>query len=240
MRAEAVAIEHYFGASHIGHVRAENQDVWRAIEEMWAFLIADGMGGRKAGRVAAQIAVAEMAKSLLGQSEVHHVEEGVAVMRRAMLQANQSVFEGSHTKEREGMGTTLAALWFVADRAICAHVGDSRIYCVRDAGLRCLTQDHTLFYERYARGDEASKHILSRAIGITPSLEPTIQVIVDQPGDLFLLCTDGLTNALTEKEIARILVEDRTLDAKAQLLVQAALNLGGRDNITVLLVRRGR
>jgi len=230
----------YVGVTHIGHVRQENQDVWKALEELNVFILADGMGGRKGGRLAAELAVATLSEYFQTLSSLPKDDkEYAACLSRAIRLANRAILDQVQlSPDLQGMGTTCAVLWIDSPMAICAHVGDSRIYCMREKHLKCLTEDHTVVNEGRSQ-EEASKHILSRAVGINNCLEPTLAGYTLASGDLFVVCSDGLTNAVKEQEIERILNEDVTLDVKASLLLQTALNLGGKDNITFILVQLG-
>lgn len=234
------AVLDYAGASHIGHVRQENQDIWKVLEPLGAFIVADGMGGRKGGRLAAQLAVLTLSQYLETQQFFEEdAQKAVKIISQGIRAANQAVFEqGQQRLDLAGMGTTLAAMWVVTTAVICAHVGDSRIYCLRDQQLKRLTEDHTVVNEGLVQElKESSKHILSRAVGISSHVEPSIISYPVHPGDVFMLCTDGLTNAVSEEEMSRILMEDVSVDVKAKLLVQTALNLGGKDNITLIVVK---
>jgi protein phosphatase len=137
------------------------------------------------------------------------------------------------------MGTTFCALTFHNDRVAVSHVGDSRIYLSRDGALEQLTQDHCWtrgLFPYVAEEDHPSKGVLTRAIGTLPEVEPAIRLMTPQPQDLFLICTDGLSDMLTHDEIESALNRPLTIGEKARLLVSSAKQKGGGDNITVILV----
>ena len=191
------------------------------------------MGGRKAGKLAAELAVDVLAQELDTQ-QPSSMEEALAQMMHAIQEANRSIWlRGQQSVETTGMGTTLAALWCLPETAICAHVGDRRIYHMHAHKLRCVTEDHTLPQD----GQNTARHVLSRAMGIASVVEPTITTLPYTKGDLFVLCSDGLTNAVSDEEMARILAEDLALEMRATLLLQTALNLGGKDNVTLVLAQ---
>ncbi len=226
----------YFGVSDIGHVRKANEDVWFAAEDFNLYLLADGMGGRPGGKQAAELAVkrfhAFLKENLKRNSTT---EEAFSIMQEAFNRANQDVFEiGQTTTELFGMGTTLNALLLLPQDAIIGHVGDSRIYCLRENHLLQLTEDHTVANER---GSEKNKHILSRAIGAAPYVSATLDLFSLNKGDLFLLCSDGLTNSISDEVIQKIMQSKKPLQNVGEQLLNTALQCGGKDNITLVLVQ---
>lgn len=235
------------GLSEIGHVRKENEDAFSINKEMGLFVLADGMGGRKGGRIAADLAI----QSFSHFSNDCFKEEKVSVDRATGLfidgyqYMNEEVFkQGQIERGCEGMGTTFCALLLLDHEALISHIGDSRIYLFRQNELVQMTEDHTLRNEalkRYGPSEEnlPSKHILSRAIGPYPTATPAIEVCPINKGDLFLICSDGLTNSLDDRQIKEILLQGEELASISKNLMQVALNYGGKDNITFILVRVG-
>jgi serine/threonine protein phosphatase PrpC len=229
-----------FGISDIGLVREINEDAWLVQPEKGLFLLADGMGGHNAGEIAAHIAVRSIAESYSIEDEKPNS------LKNAISSANILIYKkGSEDPSLSGMGTTLTCLALKKEEALIAHVGDSRIYLLRNEKLRLLTEDHSLMNElidlNVMTPEEAGsfpyKNILTRAVGTHPKVEATITKESLRSGDLFLLCSDGLTNFVTEDEILEILKKKSLLEKKAQSLITLAKNYGGGDNITVLLVK---
>jgi protein phosphatase len=204
------------------------------------FVVADGMGGAQAGEVASSIAVRAFEQGLPDEGTP---EERLATRVR---EANAEIYERQRTEhERAGMGTTLTAAYVDDDHLAIAHVGDSRAYLFRDAELTRLTQDHSLVDELVRRGklteEQAAEHpqrsIITRALGPEPTVEVDTWSYPARAGDVLLLCSDGLTSMIAEDQIARILADAPSLGAAGDQLIAAANEAGGRDNITVVLVR---
>lgn len=231
-----------FGLSDQGCVRDMNEDAWTINKEKGTFIIADGMGGRKAGEIASSLAV-EYLDSFLN---THNLQEATVDLKKGFEETNH--FINKKAKEEEaysGMGTTLLSLILSNSTAFYAHVGDSRLYLLREKKLFQLTEDHSLVNELIAMGDISAeeapitglKHILSKAIGTHTKVEPSIGSYPLKEGDLFLLATDGLTNLLSQKELEEILNKKNSLKKKGEKLVELAKIKGGGDNITLILVR---
>lgn len=227
-----------FGMSDIGHVRENNEDAWKAIPKIGLFLVADGVGGQAGGEIAAQEAVHYLGESL------PDLEKGE--MTLAIQRANKWVFQkGREDPALRGMGTTICCLYFNDEEAVLGHVGDSRIYLLREGTLEQLTEDHSFFGELMSldimKPEEANhfpyKHILTKALGTKSTIEPTVTTLPVKENDIFLLCTDGLTNYVTDAEIREILIGEETLERGGYLLVDLAKKHGGGDNVTVLLVK---
>ncbi len=231
------------GLSEIGHVRGENQDVQKIEKHLGLFLLADGMGGREGGKLAATLAVDsfhDYCKRNLEEAPSTS-EQVIHLFTEAYRLTNESVFNEGQTASLMGMGTTLCALLFLDDKAIISHVGDSRIYLFRKNRLACLTEDHTLLNEALQgltpEEKLPSKHILSRAIGPLPTVTPSIEVCPVKKGDLFLVCSDGLSNSLEDREVEDILAQGGECAALGDQLMQAALVKGGQDNVTFIVVK---
>lgn len=237
-----------FGMSDIGLVRDHNEDVWAAYPDSGLFLLADGMGGHAAGEIAAQDSVQyfyELVKQWHPTKQTSP-DEAVSFFRESFQKVNASIYQKGQTDHSlSGMGTTLCILYFLRMHAIIAHVGDSRIYRLRAGVLEQLTEDHSLVSELISIGamkpDDAEsfpyKHILTRAIGTHTSVEPTVNYLNLQLSDSFLLCSDGLTNYVTDSEIEMILKTEGSLQEHASALINLANEHGGGDNITVVLVQ---
>ncbi len=221
-----------------GRQRKDNED--NAFARAPLFVVADGMGGAQAGEVASQIAV-EAFQAALPESGTP--EERLA--ERAQ-DANRRIYEISSTEhDRAGMGTTLTAVYIDNSELAVAHVGDSRAYLFRDGELGRLTQDHTLVEELLRRGklteEQAAEHpqrsIITRALGVDPEVDVDTRTFIARAGDVVLLCSDGLTSMISEKQVAAVLREESNLDRAAERLIADANAAGGRDNITVVLFR---
>jgi serine/threonine protein phosphatase PrpC len=204
------------------------------------FVVADGMGGAQAGEVASQIAVQAFEQGLPDEGSP---EERLATRVR---EANTEIYERQRAEHQlAGMGTTLTAAYVDDAHLAIAHVGDSRAYLFRDGKLTRLTQDHSLVDELVRRGklteEQAAEHpqrsIITRALGPETSVEVDTWSYPARAGDVLLLCSDGLTSMISEERIGQILASADGLDRAADALIAAANEAGGRDNITVVLVR---
>lgn len=231
-----------FGLSDIG-VRTNNEDVWAACTEIGFFALADGMGGHQAGEVAAKEAIEHLSDSVK-RIKTLDPHEWMDELRLAIEKANQYVYLlGKNDDSLNGMGTTLCCLIWAKEAVIYAHVGDSRIYRLRDGKLELLTQDHSLFAKWLQAGKESHtpfpyKNVITRAVGTAPKANPEIAVCSHQPGDLFFLCSDGLSDVLSLEEIEITLNNSQGLESASKALIQKAKIKGSSDNITILMVQR--
>ena len=225
----------------IGKLRKQNEDAAWFDESRAVFAVADGMGGHLAGEVASRMAI-EAVQRMAKDNDV----PGIAALRDAVAGAHETILTHAQSHiECAGMGTTLSVLWLSRNYAYIAHVGDSRIYRLRAGSLSQITQDHSLVEELVRAGlitrEQARTHprrnIITRALGTHGENEPDLLVTDVQDGDLFLLCTDGLTGMVTDAQIERILLES-DMEAAADALLAAALDAGGRDNVTLILCER--
>jgi serine/threonine protein phosphatase PrpC len=221
-----------------GRQRRDNED--SAYARAPLFVVADGMGGAQAGEVASHIAVEVFEQGL---PDGVNPEERLA---QRVREANRKIHEHSLAEHgREGMGTTITAVWLEDSQVSIAHVGDSRAYLFRDGELRRLTQDHTLVDELVRRGklteEQAAEHpqrsIITRALGPEPDVDVDTLTYQVRAGDVLLLCSDGLTAMVAEERIGEILASAPTLEQAANQLIDEANAAGGRDNITVVLFR---
>lgn len=237
----ALRIAEQAGRSDVGRQRSANED--SLVMAPPFFAVADGMGGAKAGEVASATAVEVFG----GEGDAG--EGGEIQLARIVREANRRIHELSGTEESyRGMGTTLTAAKISGDDVSLAHVGDSRAYLLRGGKLEQLTRDHSLVAELERSGQitaEAAEHhpqrsIITRALGPEPDVEVDTYTIPGRDGDLFLICSDGLTSMISDDEVGAILRSSDGLEAAAEALVRAANQSGGRDNITVVLFRLGQ
>jgi PPM family protein phosphatase len=238
------------GKTDLGRVRENNEDKYEfyipeneddlALRGM-AFVVCDGMGGHEAGQIASELAC----KTFLDVYFNHPGDAPESALLAGLKAANRYVLDVARAvPSRRGMGTTLSALILLQDQAWIAHVGDSRIYRLRDGALEPITKDHTWIEEALASGqirpEEAEthpyRHVLTRAIGTEENVPPDIFSTDLRQGDVFLLCSDGLTNHVSDEELAAVLSESGPSET-AWKLVGMALVGGGSDNCTVLAVR---
>jgi PPM family protein phosphatase len=227
-----------YAGTDTGRQRRANEDSLLARSPL--FVVADGMGGAQAGEVASRIAVESFRHGLDDASQPE------AALATLALAANSRIHELSHSNaEHAGMGTTLTAV-YVGDREVAiAHVGDSRAYCLREGELLRLTDDHSLVDELMRQGrltpEEAVEHpqrsVITRALGPEGTVEVDTRSFRARPGDVYLVCSDGLTTMLSEEEIADALRSHPRLRDAGEALIAAANEAGGRDNITVVLLR---
>lgn len=233
-----LALVELVSLSHVGRVRQHNED--RALGHLPVFAVADGMGGAKAGEVAAQMAVDAVAE----------LREPVAVddVREAVVSANASIHRmAAEDEDKAGMGTTFTGALMSGSALSVVHVGDSRAYLWRDGGLSQITEDHSVVAELVRRGslspEEAETHphrnVITRALGAERTVVPDVVTRPLEPGDVILLCSDGLSSYVPDREIAAVLEGASGLDDAAQGLVARANAVGGPDNITVVLARVG-
>ncbi len=224
--------------SDTGLQRRGNEDSAYAAPPL--FVVADGMGGARAGEVASQIAIETFQQGLDGAGSP---EERLAERAR---EANRRIYERSRAESgREGMGTTLTAVYLDDTQVAIAHVGDSRAYLYRDGALSRLTQDHSLVDELVRQGklteEQAAEHpqrsIITRALGPEPDVTPDTFTYPVRSGDELLLCSDGLTSMISEEVMTTVLGSAGSLDEAARMLIAQANEAGGRDNITVVLFR---
>lgn len=238
-----------YGLTDVGLVRKNNEDLWAELPEINTFVLADGMGGHQAGEVAAYEAVIAfceyMKKMLVDSPRTFTISQMRSEIEYAIQRVNSKVYKmGYSDPELKGMGTTFCCLHLHADGLIRAHVGDSRIYRYRYNILTQLTEDHSLAREMIDMGqlDEEDverftyKNIITKAIGTEPYLDPSVHVGDVKVGDLYLMCSDGLSDLLERREIAAILAAKTTLEETASQLITLAKEKGGHDNITVLLL----
>ena len=234
-----------YAKTDTGLVRRSNQDFLFAADQPVGplpnlFIVADGMGGHKAGDFASRYVVEHM-KEYIENSDL---ASPVMILRKALEKTNQGLFEEAQgNPDREGMGSTLVAATIEDDMMYVANVGDSRLYLLRDS-LAQITRDHSLVEEMVARGKmerdsesyRSQKNIITRAMGIGNRVEADFFEAPLLECDCILLCSDGLTNMVDDAEISRVLKTTDTLKEKTEALVDEANRNGGKDNIAIVLV----
>ncbi len=244
-------------ATDAGRVRSHNEDSLATDPEIGLAVLADGMGGYNAGEVASGIAVAMIARDVRKALKVEQqMRRGIRVsgplaapnlLRRHAAHANRTIYEtAQNQRQYRGMGTTLVMALFYDDQVAVGHIGDSRLYRMRDDHLSQLTRDHSLLQEQIDSGmltREQARHsrnrgIITRAVGIEPQVETEIHVHDTRPDDIYLLCSDGLNDMVSDDDIQLTIgALGVNLPLVAQQLVQQANDNGGRDNISVILVK---
>jgi protein phosphatase len=224
-----------------GNRRKRNEDSLLAREDQGIFVVADGMGGYRGGEIASQLAVTTIERAFSTKSfdgPAHDtIPPRASELARAIQMANEAIFQkASGDKMLEGMGTTICAARFSANkqRVYIGHVGDSRVYRLRHGKLRQMTSDHTM-QELGVKGDGAAH--LSRAVGVWPVVPIDIVLGKPHPGDVYLLCSDGLSKMVRDAQIEEVLLSSGTPEVAAEELVKAANERGGKDNITGIVVR---
>jgi PPM family protein phosphatase len=233
-----------FAKSDIGRVREINEDNFLCLSPL--FVVADGMGGHVAGEIASKMATDIIKKCII---ENNHLKDPALALAEAISEANTEVYRFSRENgQYAGMGTTVTAAYIDGKKIYWCHVGDSRIYLIRDDQMTQITPDHSLVGELVRSGnitpDEALIHpqrnILTRAVGTGETILSESGIIDCFPGDSLLLCTDGLTNMVCEEEILGVVkIADKDAALVLETLVQMANSAGGVDNITAILVQCG-
>jgi PPM family protein phosphatase len=241
--------------SHVGMLREHNEDAVASDLSMGLVLLADGMGGYKAGEVASEIAVlliaAELNLAMQSDARLFKTEPDLLPESNMLLNAvestNAAIYDVSQNQpECAGMGTTLVAGVFTNNKLVLGHIGDSRMYRLRGGILAQLTEDHSLVQEQINAGlitpEQAklakNKNLVTRALGIEPVVELELQELEVEIGDIYVMCSDGLSDLLSDAEIAKILLETKGGIAKtADKLVETANEYGGLDNISVVITR---
>ncbi len=232
------------GLTDIGLQRPNNEDNFLFHSKAGYFLVADGMGGAVAGEVASRI-FTETAQRSIPLSENRTEEKAIELIKSIFLEANAKIRDHIRViSEHEGMGCTADLLIFHINGFVLGHVGDSRTYRMRNGHLTRLTKDHSLIQDHIDKGlissEEARGHrlrnVISKAVGVSEKLEVDIVRGKFLRGDLFLLCSDGLSDMVSDNSIEKILLKSVTLNSRTILLLEQALASGGRDNITIVLV----
>ncbi len=244
------------GLSDVGRKRQVNEDSYLIEESASLFVVADGMGGHAAGEVASQLAV-DAVRDFVGLTNEPHemtwpfgfnvqIPYEYNVLKTAVLLANLKVTQSAEQKAQyAGMGCTLCIVWIRAETAFYCHVGDSRLYLLREGDLRQLSEDDTLVHEQVKQGliteDEAKthrlRHVVTKAVGARGRLDVDVHELKLRPGDLLLLASDGVTDKLADLELCRLLAASTDPKESCRSVISAANEAGGEDNSTAVLVR---
>lgn len=225
----------------VGKVRANNQDAPIVSEKLRLYGVADGMGGHKGGEVASTSARDDLLRELEGKTP------SVATLSSAIEEVNRQIYhQQEHDDALTGMGTTLSVLWMSDNFVYIGHVGDSRVYLLRDGEFKQMTLDHSLVEQLVREGvlteEEAQNHpmrnIITRAIGTDESVEVDVVVEERRKGDLWLACSDGLHGLVDDRQM-RDALRQYAPEKAADVLLKAALDAGGRDNVTLVIVHDG-
>ena len=235
-----------FSLTDVGRKRQLNEDyVCARTEEVGNlsnfFIVADGMGGHKAGDRASKETVEMMLEKI---STVKETDPKV-ILQEALNVANRKVFlDASASEDLEGRGTTVVAATILDGKLLAMNVGDSRLYLISDGEIRQITMDHSLVEEMVRKGilakekarNHPKKNIITRAVGVAPTVEPDFFEVDLKAGDRILMCSDGLSNMLEDEELQKIVDSVGSLEDKAKFLVDAANVNGGKDNVSVILI----
>lgn len=249
MSAPVTMVFDYVAMTDAGRVRDNNEDSVACDLAQGIAVLADGMGGYNAGEIASAMAVTfvktELARWLVevgpdvGTNDIRHALE------ICVSHANLSIYNAACANPQfSGMGTTVVAGYFDAKRVILAHVGDSRCYLWRGGRLTQITRDHSLLQEQIDAGlisreqarFSAHKNLVTRALGVEDTVQVDSQDRTPMPNDIYLMCSDGLSDMLEDTDIAKVMAQDAALGERAAALIKAANDAGGRDNISVILV----
>ena len=223
-------------ATHVGKVRKNNEDALKVVDDS-AFIVADGMGGAAAGEIASSMLVDITANFLEAVPKPWREE----ILTKAIKKSNAAIIRAAaQNPNYKGMGTTATILHIYDGRAHFAHIGDSRLYLLRKNNFAQLTEDHSYVEELVRRGEltpeEARNHplknLLTQVVGVIEDIEVDAASFPVETGDIFLLCTDGLTNMIDDEQIAEILTSENPADE----LISVALDNGGFDNVSAIVV----
>lgn len=231
----------------VGRKRKSNQDavgVFQNQEKVKLAIVADGMGGHQAGDVASHLTVFDLGEAWKN-SNLTEQEDVIQWLLKQIQQENEEIFDkGQEDPSKAGMGTTIVAVVIIDQTVLLAHVGDSRFYLVRNGKIKQITEDHSLVNELVKSGEitpemashHPRKNVLVRSIGIPGTVEVDLTALEVTVGDKLLLCSDGLTNMVSDQDIMTIIDQAANLDEALDKLIEAANEAGGTDNITVLLI----
>jgi PPM family protein phosphatase len=244
------------GETNVGMKRTHNEDNFSIIEESGLYIVADGMGGHASGEIASKMAVEALREFFVATASdpertwPYKMDRSKGYEENRLITgiklANLRIFESAQREPRQrGMGTTIVALFAVEDGVYLAHVGDSRVYRARDAKLEQLTEDHSLLndYVKMKRltpeeiANFPHKNVIVRALGMKDTVKVDTRLEQPRAGDMYLLCSDGLSGTVPEGEMLTILVGTHDLRTAASRLIARANENGGPDNITVVLAR---
>jgi protein phosphatase len=235
-------------ATDIGRKRTQNQDNMAALPEMGLFMVADGMGGHRGGETASALAV-EIVSDLVSQAQKNLSWESASSISQAIKTANDEIYHRAFEQPQlQGMGTTITSLLFREGMLTIGHVGDSRCYFLQKGNLWQATRDHSVVQEKLRAGlitreemkTDRMKNVITRSVGFEPEVNVEVYEQKTTPGDLFLLCSDGLSGLIDDSKIQEVVLkhhfEGGNLETAIHELINAANAAGGDDNITVLVV----
>lgn len=236
-----------FARTDIGVKRQVNQDYIFCAENSVGtfpnlFIVADGMGGHKAGDYASKTCVDCVVNSIKNST----LKTPISVMEEAINRANEQIFrEAKNNSDYEGMGTTFVSAVIIDDTLYAANIGDSRLYVINDADIRQVTQDHSLVEEMIRNGEierkearlHPNKNIITRALGTTQAVTADYFEVELKKGDIILMCSDGLSNMMEDEDIMYVVRRYAQVDTAANKLVEKANDCGGKDNISIILIR---
>lgn len=233
------------GLSDVGKERKHNEDRYILLPEFGVFVVADGMGGHQSGEVASRMAASTVAGYFRASGRTRPVRDSLV---SALSDANAKIFaRADDSRAHRGMGTTIvAAAYCPGDQMLyIAHAGDSRCYRIRGGRMEQLTRDHSLLQDALLERPDLTesdlaylpRNVITRALGIGPSVELDVRAEPVEAGDCFLLCSDGLHGLVTDEDIVKIVVSARTLTEATKELVRRANANGGKDNVTNVLIR---
>lgn len=239
-------------ATDIGLIRMMNQDSFycsSGVEDPCLFIVADGMGGHNGGEIASRISV-DTIKGFIQDNYLkpEYQRDRLLLIKEAMNKANSVIYSRSmEDPDLRGMGTTLTMAMIEEERLYIGHIGDSRMYLLRNGEYRKLTEDHSLVAQLIKNGsispeegeNHPQKNIITRALGIETEAEMDLDTLMLQQGDILLLCTDGLTNMLDLEDIIGICGSGDSPQSISEALVEEANRKGGRDNVTAIVVKVG-
>lgn len=235
----------------VGRVRPNNQDyvgLFHNHSHATLAIVADGMGGHQGGDVASEMAVSHIGYAF-EKTQSSDAETVVKWLMYELQKENEQILaRGQQFKDLTGMGTTIVAALMIGHRFVIANIGDSRAYLYRHGRLMQITEDHSLVNELVKSGDltpeEAKnfprKNVITRSLGIAPDVDADVTIYDMEANDMLLLCSDGLTKTVEDEDLAQIMAAPETLATKAKLMVQAANEAGGPDNVTALLIHNNR
>ncbi len=246
-----------FFITDIGRVREKNEDSYLVCKELNLFAVADGMGGHEFGEIASRMAVETLKSSMMKYRRSSGIEKMGALsseldisienLKKSIEEANKNIYEFSKSKARteKGMGTTIVVVYIVKENAIIAHVGDSRVYRIRNGEIIRLTKDHSFVEMQIERGlltraearVSSFRNLITKALGVEEYVEVDIQSCLLKEDDVFLLCSDGLTDKLEDEEILNCICKyGKDFESGGKELIELANERGGHDNITVVIV----
>ena len=242
-----------YGETDPGRVRETNEDAFAVVPHLGLFMVADGMGGAAAGEVASRMVIEQVERAVQdgettwpAETSINGPESGPRRFIAGIHRANRQIHRlGREDRRKTGMGTTFAGLLLLPRCAVIAHVGDSRVYRLREGKLARMTHDHSLANHLVERGilkpeEVASyrrRNVITRAVGVQESVEVDARIVDIRPGDAFLLSSDGLHGELDDEELAAILADPGHPAAAVGRLIDRANEKGGPDNVTAVLVR---